>query len=54
MLFLGKMERGKNGKIIIEIDDELKKKFQIKTFEEEKTQKEALTQLIEDYVKELI
>ena len=39
-------------KIIIEIDDELKKKFQIKVYEEKKTQKEALTQLIEDYVKE--
>ena len=38
-------------KIIIEIDDELKKKFQIKSYEEKKTQKEALTQLIEDYVK---
>ena len=39
-------------KIIIEMDDELKKKFQIKSYEEKKTQKEALTQLIEDYVKE--
>lgn len=39
-------------KIIIEIDDELKKKFQIKTYEEKKTQKEALTKLIKNYVKE--
>lgn len=39
-------------KIIVEINDELKKQFVLKIVEKRKTQKEVLTKLIKNYVKE--
>lgn len=39
-------------KIIVEINDELKKQFVLKIVEKRKTQKEVLTKLIKNYMKE--
>lgn len=38
------------GKIIIEIDDKIKKKFKVKVAKQGKTQKEILIKLIKDYI----
>lgn len=39
-------------KVIIELDDELKKKFNVKIAQEETTQKDVITELIKKYVKD--
>lgn len=39
-------------KVIIELDDELKREFSIKIAQEETTQKDVITELIKKYVKD--